>query len=306
MECLLSFIEFTQYQQYLINENYDRFNDRKNRAVLNQIYLIALPSNIPLSALVEDRSDDVKENPNHLNRLSQDQRDRIYSLNSVPPISMTSPKSSSLQPIPPSNHNPISSNLSNLSIANNHSVPTTDCETDRKSYDEDIEEENIEDHDDMEGVIEVVNEHGMRQMETIPIPMDTYREESPSAASRSTNPTDNEDDAEDDINDEKDDLFKYKLKAHQIYEKYIKTNSEFEINISSECRTTVTEILDDAYQLLYADNYSNHKLGLKDLLMLFEDCKMAMLELMQFSLTRFRNTAEFDKVEQIFATNHYI
>lgn len=298
MECLLSFIEFTQYQQYLINENYDRFQDRKNRAVLNRIYLIALPSNIPLSALVEDRSDDNKENPNHLNRLSHEQRERIYSLNSVPAMSITSPKSVSLQPIPTNTNDndhdhpmPISSNLS---IANNHSVPTTDGENDRKTDDEDY------------GVMEVVNEIGMRQMETIPIPMDSYREESPSAASRSTNPTDNEDDAEDDINDDNDDLFKYKLKAHQIYEKYIKTNSEFEINISSECRTTVSDILDDAYQLLYADNYSNHKLGLKDLLIVFEDCKMAMLELMQFSLTRFRNTAEFDKVEQIFATNHYI
>ena len=310
MECLLSFIEFSQYQQYLINENYDRFHDGKNKIILNKMYLIALPSNIPLSALIEDKPED-KENPQILRRLSQNQRDRIYSLNSIGATSGTSPNShrsithNHSTPIDDHDHDR-NSVPSQLETANNHSLP---CRTPR----DDIEEEDQAISNEHE-TSQVMEMGVFKQMETIPIPMDTYRDESPSAASRSTQPTDNEvdidgdadDDDEDDINDEKDDLFKYKLKAHQIFEKYVKIGSEFEINISSDTRAAVTDILGDAYQLLYADNYSDHKLGLKDLLLIFEDCKLAMLELMQFSLTRFRNTAEFDKVDEIFSTNHYI
>ena len=53
MECLLSYIEFTQYQQYILKEHYDKtFTDLNLPGINDQISIIEFPSNIPQSAIV--------------------------------------------------------------------------------------------------------------------------------------------------------------------------------------------------------------------------------------------------------------
>ena len=54
MECLLSIIEFNQYQQYLLNHE----NDKIDSNTLNKVLLFDFPSNIPISEIIEEKYDD--------------------------------------------------------------------------------------------------------------------------------------------------------------------------------------------------------------------------------------------------------
>lgn len=90
-------------------------------------------------------------------------------------------------------------------------------------------------------------------------------------------------------------LIQAKIKAHKLYEKYINTGSEFEINISSAQRMMIVSIIDDFDRFISRDNIT-----LKDMRDLFEDSKEEMWKLLQYSFTRFRFTDEFEEVVQLF------
>ena len=91
------------------------------------------------------------------------------------------------------------------------------------------------------------------------------------------------------IDSNKDDTFidNAKIKAHQLYQKYVKPGSEFEINISFQERNKLSNLLDKLDVLLSCN------VNLTDLLSLFEECKGEMKLLLQWSLTRFKNEGEF-------------
>ena len=82
----------------------------------------------------------------------------------------------------------------------------------------------------------------------------------------------------------KDDPFldNAKIKAHRLYKKYIKQGSEFEINISSTERLRLTNLLGDLDVLLSCN------VQLKDLLLIFENCKQEMRVLQTFALARYK------------------
>lgn len=78
-----------------------------------------------------------------------------------------------------------------------------------------------------------------------------------------------------------------KIKAHKLFNKYIKQGSEFEINISSQERRKLSNLLHELDVLL------SHNINLQELLLLFEPCKKQMKLLLQWSLTRFKTETEF-------------
>ena len=51
MEVLLAYIEFSQFEQYLL----DKHGDEIDQETANKIELVEFPSNIPLSEIIEDR-----------------------------------------------------------------------------------------------------------------------------------------------------------------------------------------------------------------------------------------------------------
>ena len=98
-------------------------------------------------------------------------------------------------------------------------------------------------------------------------------------------------------NESVDDVFLYqsKIKAHKLYNKYIKIGCEFELNIEASQRRELQTALEDLQILLASD------MTLKDLYILFEDAKQEMNVLLTFSLNRFRSdTGEFAKVVTLF------
>merc|ERR1712157_257155 len=82
-----------------------------------------------------------------------------------------------------------------------------------------------------------------------------------------------------------------KIKAHQIYNKYIKVGSEFEINISGIQRDEIAEIMDSVEVLLNNDDANVTKL-----FELFNECKLEMVQLLRSALNRFKYEDEFDEI----------
>ena len=79
-----------------------------------------------------------------------------------------------------------------------------------------------------------------------------------------------------------------KTKARKLYKKYVKTGSEFEINIKSETRRRVSMILDNWTHLL--DNYD---ITVDDLFLIFNDCKEQVMTLLNHSLVRFKDETDY-------------
>lgn len=73
-----------------------------------------------------------------------------------------------------------------------------------------------------------------------------------------------------------------KIKAHKLYNKYIKINSEFEINISSSERDNLSNVLDDLNNLLKLN------MNLRDLFLLFNSSKDEMYTLQTYSFCRYQ------------------
>eukprot|EP01083_Nonionella_stella_P086417 240106_1 len=78
--------------------------------------------------------------------------------------------------------------------------------------------------------------------------------------------------------------------AFELHNKYIKNGSEFEINVSYQQRTEVSDVLAD-YGLLVQYNMS-----LVDLYKLFTESVSEMYTLLTFSLSRFRSEESFTQV----------
>lgn len=84
-----------------------------------------------------------------------------------------------------------------------------------------------------------------------------------------------------------------KQKAHKLYVKYIRTSSEYEINISYELRLSYKTLLDN--QVIWLENKEfNDLIKLRDM---FDNCCIIMKRLINHSFTRFRNSKYFDKIE---------
>ena len=81
-----------------------------------------------------------------------------------------------------------------------------------------------------------------------------------------------------------------KKKAHLLYEKYIKIGSEFEINISASMRQELMDLLDDK------DDLMNSDIGLADMVLLFENPKKEMKMLLSYSFTRMRLTGQYRNI----------
>ena len=99
-----------------------------------------------------------------------------------------------------------------------------------------------------------------------------------------------------DDNDVENSVSENKIKAFKLYKKYIKCESEHEINISYEMRKNLDDIFGNVDNLI--NKYTN--INNNDLLKCFNDCKEAMQILMLSSFNRFKQSDEFIQVQQIF------
>ena len=89
-----------------------------------------------------------------------------------------------------------------------------------------------------------------------------------------------------------------KLKAHKLYEKYVGFDSELQMNISAKMKKPLDDILSDIKILI------NCNINLSDLLLLFEDSKLEMYQLLTYSFDRFKaNKSEFNQIIEIFQKN---
>ena len=79
------------------------------------------------------------------------------------------------------------------------------------------------------------------------------------------------------------DLKKCKIMAYNLYIKYIKTDSAYEINISDEMRNELTNLMGDLSKWLQLDSIDH-----RDLLLLFEDACHEMKKFISASLTRMK------------------
>eukprot|EP01084_Bolivina_argentea_P203939 348231_1 len=89
-------------------------------------------------------------------------------------------------------------------------------------------------------------------------------------------------------------LYITKIKAHKLYNKYIKLNSEFEINISSKMRKRLRNVLEDEKKLIAYD------IDLYGLIKLFEKPKYEMYQFLNTSYLRFKTQPEFEQIIALF------
>lgn len=85
-----------------------------------------------------------------------------------------------------------------------------------------------------------------------------------------------------------------KLKSNLLYNKYIKTECELELNISSEMRQELTDILYDKDRLMTIN------VNFNDLMKLIEKPKIEMKLLLECSHSRFKLKAEYENVIAFF------
>ena len=95
----------------------------------------------------------------------------------------------------------------------------------------------------------------------------------------------------------KNSAYEYKLKAHKLFDKYIKIGSEFEINLSYQQRNSWMGMMSTTSNLW---SFMHAKVDLNELLITIEQCKKTMTKLLDHSLTRFKTYDKFQEVEQIF------
>ena len=86
----------------------------------------------------------------------------------------------------------------------------------------------------------------------------------------------------------------FKVKAHELFKKYIKPGAEFEINIKSDTRNKGYRLMNDLTEFL------DYNVNVNDLLTYFGSCKEEMHRLLLYSFTRFKSSKEFNEIEQIF------
>lgn len=93
-------------------------------------------------------------------------------------------------------------------------------------------------------------------------------------------------------------LFHAKIAAFELYNKYIKTSSKFEINIPWDIRTVIEGKLGNKQKLM-----NDTECDIRALIIIFENAKNEMYQLLNFSLARFKSTDEFHVIMQLIAKN---
>ena len=83
-----------------------------------------------------------------------------------------------------------------------------------------------------------------------------------------------------------------KMMAHELYGKYIRVHSEFQINISSRQRQRAAEMLENVDVLV-----NNTDFKVMDAVKLMEAARKEMLQYLQYSFERFKQRPEWTKVE---------
>eukprot|EP01084_Bolivina_argentea_P026161 48597_1 len=104
---------------------------------------------------------------------------------------------------------------------------------------------------------------------------------------------------EDDKNDSlnyRNDLSQYQLKAFLLYNKYIRVNSDFEINIPFMIRKQLAVQMDEIDEWLDMDTDINRNDQLLKLLGLFESVTKEQYSLLRCAFTRFKGTAVYKKL----------
>ena len=91
-----------------------------------------------------------------------------------------------------------------------------------------------------------------------------------------------------------DELVDLKIKAHNIYKKYIAVGSELEINISWDARSKLIDILEDLPSLISMDG-----IRMNDLFIIFDECKSEVWQLMMGSFFRFQSHSQPHQTESL-------
>eukprot|EP01084_Bolivina_argentea_P306071 528814_1 len=86
-----------------------------------------------------------------------------------------------------------------------------------------------------------------------------------------------------------------KQKAHKLYNKYMTSSSEFEINIPYQQKLKATEMLEDEKKLVDGTSVT-----LGGLFAMFEAVNNEMYSLLQYSLDRLKYEPEFDEIIAVF------
>lgn len=89
-------------------------------------------------------------------------------------------------------------------------------------------------------------------------------------------------------------LYEAKVKGHKLFNKYIRTGCEFEINISALDRDELGNMLMDLSQLFV------YNITAKDIILLFEKAKSEMYNLLLFSLSRWRQQHDFAQILSLY------
>ena len=87
----------------------------------------------------------------------------------------------------------------------------------------------------------------------------------------------------------------FKRKAYEIYNKYIKIGSEFEINISWDSRVLFRNMFDDEEFFT-----NNAKIKMMDVFLLFDEARLQMMRLLINSLSRLKQQPEYDTIKALF------
>ena len=86
----------------------------------------------------------------------------------------------------------------------------------------------------------------------------------------------------------------FKTKAYDMYCKYIRIGSQYEINISGEDRNEIANVLDNKQALMMN---KDERLK-KQIFELFDESRMTMRYLMLSSFERFKREKQYDQVMQ--------
>jgi len=87
----------------------------------------------------------------------------------------------------------------------------------------------------------------------------------------------------------------WRMKAYALWYKYVRVDSEYEVNISWELRKNFELMMKDNAQFLM----DNNGLKIQDFYALFDKVKTEMVHLLRFSLSRFKFKEEYDTMVKI-------
>jgi len=95
-----------------------------------------------------------------------------------------------------------------------------------------------------------------------------------------------------------DETTDFRMKAYRLYQKYIRVESEYEVNISWEHHNRFAAVMDDVDFLM-----RNQALDMADFHAMFVVVQKEMMRLLKCSFQRFAQRDEFEKVVAFFAEN---